>query len=142
MSILCCQNAFKIIQNLLQNFWTWFWSPTPFWTMLKKTADLVLEGTPNRVGEELDYVHHVWLWKISPHVFRLHSWICIKTRLRKSCRGVEIMKEFAGVGRRPLYRDKIVSCRSQSDSWTVALFLIQTNEPRSTACLLIYLFKL
>ena len=27
MSILCCQNAFKIIQNLLQNFWTWKWPP-------------------------------------------------------------------------------------------------------------------
>ena len=47
MSILCCQNAFKIIQNLLQNFWTWKWPP-PFWTMFKKTADLVYEGTPKQ----------------------------------------------------------------------------------------------
>ena len=44
----CCQNAFKIIQNLLQNFWTWFWSP-PLLNNVKKTADLAKEGTPYNV---------------------------------------------------------------------------------------------
>ena len=46
MSILCCQNAFKITQNLLQIFWTWVRPPLPFWTMFKKTTDLGDEGTP------------------------------------------------------------------------------------------------
>ena len=29
MSVLCCQKAFKIIQNLQQIFWTWVWPPPP-----------------------------------------------------------------------------------------------------------------
>ena len=49
MSILCCQKAFQIIQNLQHIFWTWVWSPPPFWTMFKKNADLAEVGSPYQI---------------------------------------------------------------------------------------------
>ena len=45
MSILCCQKAFQIIQNLQYIFWAWVWSPPPF-EQCSKNADLVEGGTP------------------------------------------------------------------------------------------------
>ena len=47
MSILCCQNAFKIIQNLLQNCLNMVLTPPPFLNNVQKTAHLEDEGTPN-----------------------------------------------------------------------------------------------
>ena len=36
MSILCCQKAFQIIQNLQHIFWTWVWSPPPLLNNVQK----------------------------------------------------------------------------------------------------------
>ena len=55
----CSLQPFGIMQNLLQNFWTWVWPPPPFWTMFKKTADLVLGGTPYSNGVFMELIPEI-----------------------------------------------------------------------------------
>ena len=46
MSILCCQKAFNIIQNLQHIFWTWVWPPPPFFEQCSKKLRIWWRGAP------------------------------------------------------------------------------------------------
>ena len=64
MSILCCQKAFKIIQNLQHIFWTWVWSPPPFEQCSQKLR-IWCRGAPLREAlQNPSNGFHPWGWGV------------------------------------------------------------------------------
>ena len=60
MSVLCCQKAFKIIQNLQHIFWTWVWSP-PLLNNVKKNCGFGGRGHPLTRGTHWCSINHLLL---------------------------------------------------------------------------------